>query len=182
MRRVGRILISAGIACLLAALALFLYNQYDGWRARTAATEDLAVLRDQMSQVSAGEKDLGDSEWLGTLYVPLFGLELPVRADYDYDALYRTPCRYTGSVEDDDLVICAHNYPWHFGQLRNISLGESVRLEDMRGEVHEYAVVDVEIVQPTDIDAMIDSEADLTLFTCTYGGQARVAVRCQRVA
>ena len=34
---------------------------------------------------------------------------------------------------------------------------------------------------PTDTDKVKDSGADLILYTCTYGGEKRVAVFCNRV-
>ena len=33
----------------------------------------------------------------------------------------------------------------------------------------------------SDIDGMVNSGYDLSLFTCNYGGKARVTVRCDRV-
>jgi len=36
-------------------------------------------------------------------------------------------------------------------------------------------------VKATDIEGMVHSGYDLTLFTCTYGGKARITVRCEAV-
>ena len=38
--------------------------------------------------------------------------------------------------------------------------------------------VQVETLAPTAVDEMTGGDWDLTLFTCTYSGQARVTVRC----
>lgn len=43
-----------------------------------------------------------------------------------------------------------------------------------------YEVIEIVILSPTDVTAMIESEYDLTLFTCTVGGEYRVTVRCNR--
>lgn len=43
-----------------------------------------------------------------------------------------------------------------------------------------YEVTEVEELQPTEIGQMLESGYDLTLYTCTYGGQSRVTVRCSR--
>ena len=74
--------------------------------------------------------------------------------------LRKGPCRYAGSAYTNNLVIAGHNYRQHFGPIRNLSYGDVVRLADM--------------------EAMITGDWDLTLFTCTTGGSARVAVRCVR--
>ena len=52
----------------------------------------------------------------------------------------------------------------------------------MNGAVTSYEVVEVDILNPTAIEEMTDSGFDLTLFTCTYGGQSRVTVRCNTVS
>ena len=42
-------------------------------------------------------------------------------------------------------------------------------------------MVEQETLEPTDEEAMTTGDWDLTLFTCTPGGQTRVTVRFQRV-
>ena len=51
---------------------------------------------------------------------------------------------------------------------------------DADGHIYRYEVVQQETLEKTDVDAMLDSPYDLTLFTCTPGGQLRIAVRCLR--
>lgn len=41
-------------------------------------------------------------------------------------------------------------------------------------------MVEQEILEPDDEEAMTTGDWDLTLFTCTPGGQTRVTVRFQR--
>ena len=49
----------------------------------------------------------------------------------------------------------------------------------MNGNVFFYTVEDLEVVPGTGTEEMISTEWDLTLFTCTYGGQDRYTVRCK---
>lgn len=51
---------------------------------------------------------------------------------------------------------------------------------DMDGVRSDYQVASVEVLAPTAVEEMTSGTYDLTLFTCTYGGRSRVAVRCQR--
>ncbi len=46
---------------------------------------------------------------------------------------------------------------------------------------HSYEIAETEILEPTAIEELLSDEWNLTLFTCTYGGQARVAVRCRAI-
>jgi len=91
------------------------------------------------------------------------------------------PCRYFGSTFSDDLVIMAHNYPQHFGKVRNMQMGDRVPFTDMDGNQEEYQVAALDVLTATAIEDMTAGEYELILFTCTYGGENRVAVRCDRV-
>lgn len=51
-----------------------------------------------------------------------------------------------------------------------------------QGNLFQYRVALIEKILPTDVEKMIDSEYDLSLFTCTLGGQTRVTVRCRHVS
>jgi sortase A len=77
------------------------------------------------------------------------------------------------------MIICAHNYDRHFGQIKNLKEGDKVTFTDVYGDRFDYEVSEVTILQPTDVEEMKDpSDWDLTLFTCTIGGATRVTVRC----
>lgn len=52
----------------------------------------------------------------------------------------------------------------------------------MSGTAHRYTVMQVETLAPTAVEEMTGGDWDLTLFTCTYSGQARVTVRCVKMA
>lgn len=118
--------------------------------------------------------------YIGYLSIPALNLQLPVMSEWSYKNLRTAPCRYTGSMQTDDLVIAAHNYARHFGNLSKLSEGDEVYFTDANGILSIYNVVVVEILDPTDTVDMISGNYDLTLFTCTYGGKSRVTVRCDR--
>ena len=120
--------------------------------------------------------------YIGFVSIPSLELELPVMDDWNYKKLKKAPCRFTGDMYSDDLVVMAHNYVRHFGPIRRLQAGDTVTFTDMDGVTTEYAVVAVDVLKPTAVEEMTAGEYDLTLFTCTYGGKTRVTVRCDRVA
>ena len=122
---------------------------------------------------------IGGERYIGILSIPVLSLELPINNNWDYNKLRKTPCRYAGGI-NDSLVIAGHNYKNHFNPLNKLRKGDSVMLTDMAGVEHFYIVEKTETMSATDIDGMLDSSYDLTLFTCNYSGMARVAVRCVR--
>ncbi len=119
-------------------------------------------------------------DYIGILEIPALALELPVISTWSYPSLKIAPCRYSGSAYKDDLVIAAHNYPSHFGNLKQLQEGDTVRFTDMDGNVFVYAVALWEDLDADAAEQMQSGEWDLTLFTCTTGGQSRLAVRCVR--
>lgn len=119
--------------------------------------------------------------YVGFVGIPSQKVELPVMADWSYAQLKIAPCRFTGDMYSDNIVIMAHNYDRHFAVLHDLRAGDRVTLTDMDGDAVEYEVVALDILHPADIEEMTAGEYDLTLFTCTYGGKSRVTVRCDRV-
>ena len=123
---------------------------------------------------------LDGEAYIGVLTIPELNLDLPVAMSWSYPQLRQTPCRYSGSINNNSLVIAAHSYRSHFGDIDRLSIGEPVILTDVEGYEHIYEVVKVEIVEPTSVDAVVNSEYDLTMFTCTRDSKSRILVRCMR--
>lgn len=103
-------------------------------------------------------------------------------ATYGDSLMKDTFCRYAGGVDTENLVIAGHNYKRHFGKLTNLRIGDEVALTTMDGTTYRYQVEQVETLDSTAIDEMTAGDYPLTLFTCDYSGQARIAVRCQQTS
>ena len=121
---------------------------------------------------------VGDEAYIGVLSIPALNLSLPVNRDMSDAALKKTPCRYSGSIEKNTLVIAAHRISKHFGKIESLSAGDPVYIVDTDGLTRRYRVVGFETVDPSDSSHVAYSGYSLTLFTCTYGGKARVVTRC----
>lgn len=204
--KLGITFVIIGSVLIAAALGLLLYNEQEERQAvestavlmpqvieaineRQAehiAEEDPAPLPLDPAQPVESEKemtvvDIEGYGYIGFVGIPALNLELPVMADWSYPQLKIAPCRYTGSIYSDDLVLMAHNYRIHFGGLSDLRVGDSVTFTDMDAQTITYEVVALDVLAPTAIEEMTAGEYDLTLFTCTYGGQSRVTVRCNRI-
>lgn len=191
-----------GLLLVAAALGLTGYNMWDSNRA--AAAVDMAVqeldvmiptpeeLREEYPEemipdylldpnMEMPTVQVNDHDYIGRLEIPSLGLRLPVMSEWSYPLLKVSPCRYTGSAYTNDLVIAAHNYRQHFGALKNLTIGSLIYFTDIDGNVFTYTVEEMGQLGPSETKEMIESEWDLTLFTCTLGGQFRLTVRCARV-
>lgn len=193
MNSKGKWLIFTGILFIAAAIVLTGYNLYDQARAQRSAalaaeklTEQLPEERqtaDASDYLLVPEKEMpvktvDGLDYIGVLQIPALALELPVASQWSYAQLKIAPCRYSGSVYQNDLVICAHNYESHFGNLKNLHIGDEVLFTDMDGNLFAFQVAELETLPPGEVDEMESGDWDLTMFTCTIGGQSRVTVRC----
>lgn len=143
-----------------------------------------AVTESSMTAVEAASTPritVDGVSYIGILNIPSLGLELPVAADWSYDQLQKSVCSYAGSLTTDDLVICGHSYRSHFGSLQQLGNGDLVTITDAGGTIREYQVEGIETLAPEAVEEMVSSGYDLTLFTCTFGGGSRIAVRCNEL-
>ena len=196
----GRIVIGTLLIC--AAVFLIVYNIRESNRAGEESSQILSTWGEVIAENAEDvtnlpfrdplipeevEREMPTEEidgyrYIGVLEIQGLDISLPVMEEWDLTRLRISPCRFTGSYYTDDLVICGHNYATHFSPIKWIDIGEKVIFRAVDGIEYRYIVTNREVLQPKEVEAMIDSEAewDLTLFTCTTGGQTRCAVRCER--
>lgn len=136
-------------------------------------------LHEQYPDIEMPVKQLDGKCYIGVLDVPDLGLSLPIMDSWSEKNSRIAPCRYKGSAYNNDLIIAGHNYNSHFGNLKNLAAGDLVVFTDMDGHRFEYEIVEMLVLDGTAIEEMIAGEWDLTLFTCTYGGQTRMTLRCE---
>ena len=200
-RKAGIFCLILGTALLTAALALLCYNTLESRNAMESSRDILARMQSQEEQqpeVTADPyedhvdtfdraakemtvKEIDGYDYIGYLSIPVLEQELPVMSEWDYDRLKIAPCRQYGSTKTDDLVIAAHNYASHFGRLSQLRAGDLLTFTDMDAEVVLYGVEFVDVLDPGAVAAVKSSDFDLVLYTCTYGGENRVAVFCNRI-
>lgn len=201
-RKAGDALIISGLALVLLATILLMYNiDSDGdankasSKVMTQLTEEIAGRKQEYKANMPRTEDearehqaqrvqemdvvfIDGVAYVGYISIPALGVDLPVIATWNYDYLKQSPCRYMGTAQGKNLVVCAHNYTSHFGRLPRLSKDDTISFTDVNGNETFYSVSEAEILAPAEIEEMIHSDYDLTLFTCTYGGRTRYTVRC----
>ena len=73
------------------------------------------------------------------LKIEKINLILPIIDKWDYKKLSKAPCRYSGSI-DNKLIVCTHNYPSQFGELKKLEEGDIIEITDTNGIIHKYKV------------------------------------------
>ena len=200
MKSKAKIFTWIGKVCLLSALLLHLYNIYDNMNQdqnqkqileqyiqETNHQQDTSFiqipdyqLNPEMEMPEVSLPGLEEAGCIGILEIPSINIKLPVLSTWSYSLLKKAPCRYTGSIYLDNMVIAAHNSEAHFKKLSNLQEGDIVTFTDAVGNVFTYTVAGIELLKPNEVDNMTNGQWPLTLFTCTYGGASRVTVRCEK--
>ncbi len=124
--------------------------------------------------------EIDGSQYIGIISIPRLNIELPVMSDWSYPKLRRAPCRYQGAAAAGDLIIAAHNFRTHFGNIQSLNTDDQIVFINANGEMFIYEVIETDMIGGRDIPSMLagaEDSWDLTLFTCTLSGQTRVTVR-----
>ncbi|MDY2629453.1 MAG: sortase [Lachnospiraceae bacterium] len=204
----GTVWMIVGLLLLAAAVFLTVFNIYDGKRAQRDAEKALTQLtrKMEMQQEQLWNGDLSDETgetepedyelfpdmempvmdvngtwYLGILEIPYLDISLPVMEEWSYAGLRQAPCCYAGSLYQNNMVIAGHNYRGFFHDLNQLPVGAEIRFTDAEGHLFRYEVGWIETLGSGDTEAMTSGDWDLTLFTCTYGGQNRFTVRCLQI-
>ena len=201
IKKVGKIILIIGCVLVACAAVLIVHNLWDSKRAEQASNEVLEQL-EQMDDSESSSTDTNnqvplykqfpDMEmpvkiidgygYIGGVEIPAIDIKLPVMDECDDTRLTIAPCRYKGSVYGKDIVVAGHSYLRQFRLIRQLNIGDEVIFTDMDDNRFEYTVSSVEVIEPKDVSDMIEKQEnddwDLTLFTCTYGGDSRYTVRC----
>lgn len=189
----SKVCIAVGTIFIASAVGLSIYNNIEDRNAGKRSESVLPLLAEEASasefnnipiyQIYADEDmpalEIDGIKYIGILEIPKLDIELPIINDLDYAELKNAPCRYSGSVYSDNIVIAGHNYKSHFGRLKELQTGDSVIFTDADGNRFTYAVKTSEELAADAVDEMLDETGwDLTLFTCTTDGSMRKTVRC----
>ena len=197
-KRLSAVMILSGLLCIVSALSLTAYNLFTERNAGTVAHETMVSISETVANTHANitqpvplyqidpnitmpEVDVQGVKYIGYLHIPALNLELPIITKTTSSLLQVAPCRLSGSAYLEDLVIGAHNYSTHFGNLKKLHYGDTVEFIDMDGNTFTYEVGEIEILQPDQLEDLCSGEYPLSLYTCTIGGRTRLTVRCLAV-
>ena len=206
-KKIGIVLLTAGAVLVIAALLLFSHNRAEDRRAGESAEETLRLVEAAMAEretngetgttpaagTETGSGGLpappaldmptvrsGAYDYIGYLDFPGYDLTMPVAATWSFPAMEISPCRHTGSVYNDNLVVAGHNYKTEFDVLFHLEAGDTVTFTDVDGNVFTYTVREFASVTPDDSDTVMNSGYALTMYTCNWDTSERVTVFCER--
>lgn len=183
----GMCFLGLGILLLLSAGGWYISNVLEDKKAGVYVDTVVSKMDEVVSQENTLNKANAptiavDGEfYCGRIVIEKLGVELPVYAEWNYKKLKKAPCRFKGGIDTNDMIIAAHNYRSHFGELKSLQMGDIIVFLDGADEVHQFTVTEIVLLDGSAVEDMTSGEWDFTLFTCTKGGKQRVTVRCEKV-
>lgn len=184
------------VLLLVAARMLLYYNSSENNRVEEGNLETVTklekILEEQITEQNNQVQDGGNNtiplqktsininghDYIGIVYIPILNnLALPVIETCTDSNLKVSVCKYSGSLQENNLVIAGHNYKSSFGKLSSLAVGNIAYFKDVNGTVYKYHCKAIETLAPNKVYEMQTGYWDLTLFTCTYNGANRVAYR-----
>ena len=187
-------LLIIGIICILSAIFLWINNIYVS---NTADMSSQIISSKLDSRISKKRRNIHDvsklngiempslnidgDRYIGEIFIKKLNKKLPIMKNLDYDKLKLSPCRYSGSVFDKNLIIGGHNFRGHFGKISTLKNGDKIEIIDVDGNTYNYFVDKIEVINQSKLDLLTNNNDnwDLSLFTCTLSGNSRYVVRCK---
>lgn len=183
MNKKAKILLLIGIFFILLAIFLGIYFEWKEIYSKRKSSEAMNIILEKTTneEIKKDTINIDGTEYIGYLTIPSLELNLPITKEYSYTSLSKSPAVYYGSIENNNLVICGHSYTAHFGNLYKLKKEDIIIITDVNNNKYTYQVELIETLSPSSIKEMIESDFDLTLYTCTKDGLKRVTVRCNRI-
>jgi sortase A len=195
-------LMFVGYICIASAVALFLYNIWDEDRAAKRSEAIVDVMDKYMDKISTTESEsdendipiyvrypemempavtIDDVKYIGRIDIPELELSLPVTEKYDSSFIKDTPCCYSGSVYQDNIIIIANNYDCHFGKLKQLESKSPVYFTDIDGNCFAYEMARTDKLAREELNNIEADGWAMTLVSYAPGGFSSIAVRLEKV-
>lgn len=128
---------------------------------------------------------LSSGDVIGLIEIEVLELKYPIVEGVDnkqlaYGIGHISDTAAIGSI--GNCVLAGHRgsrYGTYFKYLNRLSAGDTVKIMDKEGNVHQYEVVSWEVVGPYENSVKAQGEkAELTLLTCENSGTMRLIYHC----
>lgn len=185
-KKISAVVTLVGLILIMCAMAVLFHNKKEDNLAQKSSNTVLSSLKEKIEEsnlkISDVEKDLNKdlNQYDGYIKIPKLNLELPVMKKPTQANLKKSPCIYSGTAKDSNLIIAAHNYSAHFGKINQLENGDKVQYTDLQNNTYNYCVTAKEKINGSNSEQMQNENYALTLFTCDYTGRDRITIRRER--
>lgn len=117
---------------------------------------------------------------IAILNIPAYQTELPICGIWNKNKITQRPCRYTGSIYDNSLIIGGCDRSGQFDFTKRITNGDLIFLTDMTSMQYTYVVDSIIRTNDVSTENLSASNADLVLFARNTYGFDYTVIHCVR--
>lgn len=178
--------ITLGAILVIASIGLLVYSMRGYEIDTNNAIVQIEKLMPKITQSVPQEKgnnamssmEIDGESYVALLEMDMYKFKMPVRSVWDEKAVEAVPCRYSGSIYNNSLVIAATDAEGQLDFVNSVNTGDRLTVTDMRGEQFSYKVVKVENSNTATDEELNTDEYDLTIFVEYSGPTDYLFIRC----
>lgn len=189
-KKITNLLMIFGISLICVSFAVLFVSQVFQSNASKNAQQIVLKMRSLMPKVSKGFNEsytdlsmpmleINGENFIGIFEFPLYDITLPISEKWQGQNINNFPCRYSGSVYNDSLIIGGSDNKGQFDFMKIITDGDVLYITDVTGSRYSYKVDDIEITDDISTENLLSEKSDLVLFARSTYALNYTIVRCK---
>lgn len=118
----------------------------------------------KISNLQMPVMEIDRQNFVGLIEASGYSKELPIYSSWSENKISSYPCRFSGSVYSNDLIICGSSNAGQFDFMKTISLNYFIYITDFYGYKYKYSVSDIQTTKDVSAQNLNSFNADLLLF------------------
>ncbi len=115
-------------------------------------------------------------DYVGIIEIPSNKIKLPVYSSWNEIIAKSVPCRYCGSIYNNNMIVGGKNIEKNFGFLTTLNIGDQVIFIDTTGHLYSFKVVNITHNANFDTESFDDG---LFLFSYLNDISKYICVKCE---
>jgi len=194
-KKILDVIIIGLIVSLVIVLSLILIRYGKNYVNEKNIEDTLSVIDQELTnsydKKNIQSKDLLDIDYKGykvegIIEIPKIGIKYPIINETTDETMKISITKFWGPSANEigNYTVAGHNNKdgTMFGKAKNLKLGDTIKLTNLKNETVEYAVFDIYSINPNDVSCVESIEPDtreITLITCTNGHKNRLITKAR---
>lgn len=123
---------------------------------------------------------------VGIIKIPKINIEYPIINKTNDETMALSITKFWGNNVNDigNFTMAGHNYfdGTMFSNTNKLTIGDTIEMTDLNGNVIEYKVFDKYVIDPNDVEcvqSVKENTREITLITCINGRKNRLIVKAR---
>ena len=192
-KRIYNIILIILVIAFLIVISLIINKRINN---QIKENELINVVKNVKSQIEENKKITDDNSKIVTKYkgydvvgiikIPKINIEYPIIDKTNDETMALSITKFWGNNVNDigNYTMAGHNYfdSTMFSNTNKLTVGDTIEMIDLNGNVIEYKVFDKYIIDPNDVEcvqSVKENTREITLITCINGRKNRLIVKAR---